>query len=163
MSHPHLGMGSALEYSIRSLSQCACISVCRMQPLLHRFSKRIERALRAEAAAEAAEAAELEEAAFMAASSDDSSGDEQPLFRREVNSGKAKKEASLPPKAKSKLKLKLKVGGVSLPSTDFRKSATQHSLVVHLMWHARSEQKHVLSPMLACKPHVHDASLQIAI
>ena len=90
-----------------------------MQPLLHRFSKRIERALRAEAAAEAAEAAELEEAAFMAASSDDSSGDEQPLFRREANGGggaggKAKKEGSLPPKAKSKLKLKLKVGGVSL-------------------------------------------------
>ena len=128
MSHPHLGLGSALEYSIRSLSQCACIPVCRMQPLLHRFSKRIERALRAEAAAEAAEAAELEEAAFMAASSDDSLGDEQPLFRREANGGggaggKAKKEGSLPPKAKSKLKLKLKVGGVSHPFTQFCSAA----------------------------------------
>ena len=118
LSHPHLGVSSALEKSIRPFSQCARFLVCRMQPLLHRFSKRIERALRAEAAAEAAEAAELEEAAFMAASSDDSSGDEQPLFRANGGGGtggKAKKEGSLPPKAKSKLKLKLKVGGVSHP------------------------------------------------
>ena len=89
-----------------------------MQPLLHRFSKRIERAARAEAAAEAAEAAALEEEAFLAGSSDDSSGDEAPLLKRKAEASAA---ASKPPskhaqpKNKSKLKLKLKVGGVSHP------------------------------------------------
>ena len=82
-----------------------------MQPLLHRFSKRIERAARAEAAAEAAEAAALEEAAFLAGSSDDSSGDNAPLLqRKESKAGSGQ--------GKSKLKLKLKVGGVSHPPYD---------------------------------------------
>lgn len=81
-----------------------------MQPLLHRFSKRIERAARAEAAVEAAEAAALEEAAFLAGSSDDSLGDEAaPLQRKESKAGSSQG------KGKSKLKLKLKVGGVSHP------------------------------------------------
>ena len=91
-------------------------SVVRMQPLLHRFLKRIERAARAEAAAEAAEAAALEEAAFLAGSSDESSGDEAPLLQRKLEgSAPPSKGASKPPqpKSKSKLKLKLKVGGVS--------------------------------------------------
>ncbi len=90
--------------------------VLRMQPLLHRFSKRIERAARAEAAAEAAEAAALEEAAFLAGSSDESSGDEAPLLQRKAEgsaaAGKGPSKQSQP-KSKSKLKLKLKVGGVS--------------------------------------------------
>lgn len=118
MKNPHHVLKLCSRVQQGNNIQLACFPVCRMQPLLHRFSKRIERALRAEAAAEAAEAAELEEAAFMAASSDDSSGDEQPLFRANGGGGaggKAKKEGSLPPKAKSKLKLKLKVGGVGHP------------------------------------------------
>ncbi len=96
-----------------STVQYSAVPACRMQPLLHRFSKRIERAARAEAAAEAAEAAALEEAAFMAGSSADSSGDETPLLQRKPDSSAApSKGPSKQPKHKSKLKLKLKVGGV---------------------------------------------------
>ena len=96
-----------------SAVQYSAMPACRMQPLLHRFSKRIERAARAEAAAEAAEAAALEEAAFMAGSSADSSGDETPLMHRKPDSSAAlNKGPSKQPKHKSKLKLKLKVGGV---------------------------------------------------
>lgn len=87
-----------------------------MQPLLHRFSKRIERAARAEAAAEAEEAAALEEAAFLAGSSDNSSGDEAPLLQRKAEGSTAASKGpgkNVQPKSKSKLKLKLKVGGVS--------------------------------------------------
>lgn len=126
-----MGMLEAVSRAPRRLRKECFLTQCqvplakvlharRMQPLLHRFSKRIERAARAEAAAEAAEAAALEEAAFLAGSSDDSSGDEAPLVQRKPEAGAPSKTAagpskqtSQPPKGKSKLKLKLKVGGVS--------------------------------------------------
>lgn len=100
-----------------------------MQPLLHRMAKRLARAARAVAAAAAAAAADEEDADVALTGTDDEadgdeSEDDRPLLPRAGQpggnagqpGGKGGPQLAAPDKAApTKLKLKLRVGGVSAP------------------------------------------------